>query len=88
MTSSSANTTPVIGVLKMAAIPAAAPTGIMPRTTREGRPRNRATPAATPLVSTTVGPSGPRGTPAPSESGVAPKVPSSALMSRREGSRP
>ncbi len=85
--SSSAKTTPVIGALKIAAIPAAVPIGTIPRTMRPGSPRARAARTANPLVRTTVGPSGPRGVPAPSERAFAPNAPTSVRPSRRvEGS--
>ena len=72
--SSSAKTTPVIGVLKIAAMPAATPTGIMPRTSFRGMCSSLAMAIDAPLVTTTIGPSGPSGAPAPREIGVARNV--------------
>lgn len=67
ITSSMAKTTPVVGVLKIAAMPAAVPTGIMLRTMLFGARAIRAIHMAAPLAITTVGLSGPSGAPAPSK---------------------
>jgi hypothetical protein len=76
----------VIGVLKIAAMPAAVPTGIMPRIIRRGSRVQRAMAMARPLATTTVGPSGPSGAPAPREIGVRTSVAATLRPSRMPGS--
>ena len=85
-TSSNAKTTPVIGVLKIAAIPAATPTGIIPRTSLRGSFSARPSATAIPLEMTTIGPSGPSGAPAPSDSGVVRNVASTERLPSSAGS--
>ena len=82
-TSSITNSTPVIGVLKAAAMPAAAPIGAIMRMVRRVNPKIDPSRDARPAPISSAGSSGPSGVPVPIESTQAKNFPGTAEKGMR-----